>query len=90
MGTTTPYIIVDNIMKVADIDSNQLSDEAIKFFTSDVVVAWRDVALGEHIFNMEDINQEDPIITHTLLSELQLIDVAVRAADCSYFRIIYQ
>lgn len=83
-------IIISNIMQIADIESTQLSEEAQHFFKKRVTSAWRDQLLHEHIFNWEDINQEDHDLTTKLSKELVKINNAVDKANCSYFRITYQ
>lgn len=82
-----------NILKIVDIESTQLFPEFITWLTSEIDPTYRDSELKEHIYNHENIieNQEDAETSIAPMFESQLTEIGklIRKHKAAYFRIIY-
>ncbi len=82
---------IDSVLKVADIQSHQLSPSLVKYLKEDVQETYTDRVLNEHIYNIEDVHNEygekedcDPDV----LGELETILKICNRYKAAYFRII--
>lgn len=88
-------IQISNILKVADIESNQLPPVFIKWLNKEITPIYNDnEGLKEHLFNIDTIieNQaesEGDDSRQYIWDILHQIETTLRSGDCSYFRIIY-
>lgn len=83
---------IDNVLKVADIASNQLNILTIEWLKANGKITYSDNVLHEDIYNIYDTlddNEEIEDCPEGILFELNQIKNLLDKKDCGYLRIIY-
>lgn len=81
---------IQDVLKIVDIDSKELSEDFVKWLEYEIEPTYRDRDFKEHIYNAEDIiDNQNEAETPMYLELLEEIEKHIVENEAGYFRITF-